>query len=71
MEFEWHTEPCDIDNNVNSTVAMSHESPGDGSADRESILSELSDRNNIPSENGGSLNSFLIHTMQSLKEIVK
>ena len=71
MEFEWHTELCDIDDNVNSAVAVAHESPGDGSTDRESILSKLSDRNDIPSENGGSLNSFLIHAMQGLKEIVK
>ncbi|KAF8226683.1 hypothetical protein L208DRAFT_1380124 [Tricholoma matsutake] len=70
-EFEWHTELCDIDDNVNSAMAMSHELPGNGSADQESILSELSDRNDIPSENGGSLNSFLMHAMRGLKEIVK
>ena len=52
-------------------MAVAHESPGDGSTDRESILSKLSDRNDIPSENGGSLNSFLIHAIQGLKEIVK
>jgi len=70
-EFEWHTEPCDINDDVNSAVAASHESPGSRSADQESILLELSDQNDIPAENGGSLNSFLMHTMQGLKEIVK